>query len=252
MNKIIFFLFSFVLLNCEENLINLNNYSLIWSDNFEEIELDKTKWSHRYVGKRKLGYTKKESIQIYDNSLKIIMYKDNNKYCAGMISTENKFEVKYGYFEIKAKVPYIKGPQVAFWLQSSLFGHGVNNIEKYGVEIDIMEYVYKNKEFIHFTTHWDGYKDYAKKEHYKVKYPSILDEKWHTFGLVWEENSYSFYIDRILQYKTYKSISKKKQYLIISAEYTEWGAKVNDKKLPAIFEIDYVRVYKKNKKDHNE
>jgi len=39
-------------------------YKLVWGDEFDGVALDESKWSHRYLGKRKLGYTTANSIVV--------------------------------------------------------------------------------------------------------------------------------------------------------------------------------------------
>lgn len=225
--------------------LSLNNYILVWSDEFNGNTLDSTKWSHRYLGKRKLGYTTEDSIKVSGGTLKNIIHIKDGKVCSGMIGTQGKFETAYGYFEIKAKLPKIKGPQSAFWLNSSTYGSIIGNPEISGVEIDIMEYIKKDPNKVHFTIHWDGYGSYHKKDYFGFDYPSIQDNNWHTFGLMWDKDSYSFYIDGILRHKKQIAISQVKQYIILSSEIGEWGGGVQDEILPDVFEVDYVRVYKK-------
>lgn len=253
----IFFVLIIVAANAELILLKSKilpeDYQLIWSDEFKSDYLDTEKWNYRYLGKRKLGYTTKESISVGDGTLKIIIYKDENRYCSGMISTQDKFEARYGYFEIKAKLPKVKGPQSAFWLQSSNFGRHIGNPEVSGMEIDIMEYVKTRPSKIHFSSHWDGYGQDAKKDIVSVDYANITDGGWHTFGLLWEPNVYKFFVDGKLMHTKKSPISHVDQYLVLSAEIGAWGGGIEaiaQEKLPAQFEIDYVRVYQKNERKY--
>ena len=223
----------------------LKGYKLVWNDEFNGDSLDMTKWSHRFLGKRKLGYTTEDAILVSNGTLKNIIYKDGDRYCSGMIGTQGKFETKYGYYEIKAKLPNIKGPQSAFWLQSSTFGSIIGKPEDSGMEIDIMEFVKTRPDEVHFTTHWDGYSFFNKKNSASVKYPNISNGNWHTFGLLWQPNRYDFYIDGKLMHTKTTPISQKEQYIILSAEIDPWGGDISNEVLPAEFVIDYVRVYQK-------
>lgn len=224
------------------------DYKLMWSDEFNGDSLDMSKWSHRYLGKRKLGYTTEDSVKVDNGTLKIIIHKNGDKYCSGMIGTQGKFETKYGYFEMKAKLPKIKGPQSAFWLMSPYFGQFIGDPAGSGMEIDIMEYVKSHPNEIHFSTHWDGYKALHKKNITSVKYPTIEDGNWHTFGVLWLVDSYKFYIDGKLMHTKNEPISRIEQFIILSAEIGPWGGNINNEVLPDQFEIDYVRVYQKNEK----
>lgn len=227
--------------------VPITGYELVWSDEFNSDGLDYTKWGYHYLGPRKLGYNTADSIEVSNGTLKdIIHLNENGDVCFGVISTENSFQTKFGYFEMKAKLPKIKGPQSAFWLQSSKYGTIIGDPESSGMEIDIFEYVKNAGDRVHFTVHWDGYADDYKKEYGYADIPGI-QEGWHTFGLLWESDSYKFYVDGIL-YNTKTNptpISQTEQYILISADVSAWGGGVVGEVLPDIFEVEYVRVYKK-------
>lgn len=235
----------------DSNESNTNNtpfpdYELVWSDEFDGDVLDESKWSHRYPNrKRKFGYISPKSIVVSHGTLKNTIYIEDNKTCVGMIGTEGKFETKYGYFEMRAKLPNIKGPQSAFWLQSPTYGQIIGDPENSGVEIDIFEYVKTDPTKVHFTIHWDGYGEDHKKNYYGLEYPQIQDGDWHTFGLLWRIDAYEFYVDGILRHTKTVAISNVNQYMIISADISGWGGSVDGEILPDQFEIDYVRVYQK-------
>jgi beta-glucanase (GH16 family) len=237
----------YVLKEGENQSINtvLDNYKLVWHDEFDGNDLNLSKWNYRYLGPRKLGYTTKKAIKVSDGTLKNIIYKEDGKYCSGMISTQNSFQTKYGYFEARVKVAHILGPQSAFWLQSPTFGKWIGNPKESGMEIDIMEYVKSNPTYIHFTTHWDGYGDYAKKDSFSYEFPEIQKNEWHIFGLLWEKDSYKFYVDGNLVHEKKAPISQVNEYIVLSAEIGTWGGDIATQKLPAVYEVDYVRVYKK-------
>lgn len=224
------------------------NYTLFWNDEFNGTSIDTTKWAHRGIGARKLGYTTAEAITVSDGTLKNTIYRDGNKTCSGMIGTQGKFETKFGYFETRAKLPNIKGPQSAFWLQSPKFGSIIGNPQDSGVEVDIIEYVKTKIDTAFFTAHWDGYGKYAKKDGIGIKYPSINDGQWHTYGLLWTADKYSYYLDgKLMHTKTAPvPISQTNEYIILSAEIGLWGGgdNMSSEILPASFEVDYVRVYK--------
>lgn len=220
-------------------------YKLVWSDEFDGNTLDESKWSHRYPGKFRIGYNTIDSITVSGGTLKNKIHIKDDKVCAGMIGTQGKFEPKYGYFEIRAKLPKIKGPQSAFWLQSPTYGKTIGDPQNSGVEVDIFEYVKTQPSQVHFTTHWDGYGKQHKKNGFSLTYPKIEDNGWHTFGLLWTENAYGFYVDGVLRHTKRDAVSKRSQYIILSAVIGEWGGGVKGEKLPDQFEIDYVRVYQK-------
>ena len=196
-------------------------YNLIWNDEFDGSSLDLTKWSHRSLGPRGLGYVTESSIDVSGGTLKNIIHVENidgiDVACSGMIGTQGKFETKYGYFEIRAKLPKIKGPQSAFWLQSPNYGQVLSDPYSSGMEIDIFEYVKISPTKIHFTTHWDGYVAYHKEDYAGIEYPNIEDDNFHTFGLLWTKDTYEFYVEDILMHTKKGIVSNTEQYIILSS-----------------------------------
>ena len=224
-------------------------YNLVWNDEFDGSSLDLTKWSHRYLGPRKLGYTTESSIVVNGGTLKNIIHIENidgvDTACSGMIGTMGKFEPKFGYFEIRAKLPKIKGPQSAFWLLSQNYGQVLSDPYSSGMEIDIFEYVKVSPGIVNFTTHWDGYETHHKEDYAGIKYLNIEDDNFHTFGLLWTKDTYEFYVDDILLHTKKGIVSNTDQYIILSAEIGKWGGGIEGQILPDQFEVDYVRVYQK-------
>ncbi len=230
------------------------DYQLAFNDEFKLPILDTTKWSHRYLGARKLGVTTAEAVSIVGGHLRITTYKDQTtgKIYTGMIGTEAKFDSRYGYFEARVRFPRATGMQAAFWLQSATYGQTIGDPEHSGIEVDI-EYIYKEPQKLHFTTHWDGYEADTKKNYGYLQSPSLSDGDWHTIGIWWREETegvgnigvYEFYVDGNMVHKKNKPISAAMQYIIVSCEVTEWAAPVDEAALPTYFDVDYVRVYQK-------
>lgn len=98
------------------------------------------------------------------------------------------------------KSPTVKGINAAFWLMcGGANSKGVEGASD-GAEIDILEtYDITNSKFQH-AIHWDGY----STDHQCVEgRPSILndfniyDGQYHTYGCLWTEEGYTFYVDGI-------------------------------------------------------
>ena len=161
-----------------------------------------------------------------------------------MIHTKQKYETKYGYFECRVKLQKEIGHWSAFWLTSRNIGKIIGNTAKSGTEIDIFEYLSIQKNNAHQALHWDGYGEYHKVAGNQVKIPD-LSKGWHTFGLLWTEKRYTFYVDNKEVWTTTKAISQHEEYLRLSLEVGEWAGDISQAKLPDSFYVDYVRVYQK-------
>jgi len=228
----------------------LRDYTLYWEDQFEGSALDPSRWNHRYLGIRNSAINIEDAIEVSDGSLKIKTYQNNGEAYTGMISTDNLFETKYGYFEMRAKLPKNNVCWPAFWLQSDTIGNIIGDTRNSGTEIDIMEDFTSGYGRIQHALHWDGYDVNHQTENFKQLYPDIVDfnDEYHTFGAMWDTNGYKFYIDGYLTYETTSAPSDVAEYIILSCEVDENRKKtlLSDNTLTDKFEIDYVKVYKKN------
>lgn len=224
----------------------IKNYKLVWADEFEGKELDKKKWNYRYLGSvRDLGTVSANTISLDGNGhLAISVMKDQNgKYLIGQIGTQNLFETTYGYFECRAQMNKSLGPHVAFWLQAPTMGNTDDNPAVNGTEIDIFEYHRKTPSEVYHNIHWNGYGPEHRAVGVKEKIPNI-DTGFHTFGVLWTEYSYIFYVDGNPVWKTISAVSQRSEYMILSAELTGWGGDPNQGSFPDSVVFDYVRVYK--------
>jgi beta-glucanase (GH16 family) len=128
-------------------------------------------------------------------------------YTSASLTTQGKASWQYGRIEVRAKIPQGKGIWPAIWTLG-------DNITQIGWphcgEIDIMEFVGKEPEKIHATTHF------------------ALDGKHSSKG-----NSI----------KVNKPFDKPHFLLINLALGGAWGGEIDDAVLPQKYLIDYVRVY---------
>lgn len=228
----------------------LDNYSLVWSDEFDGRMIDTSKWDHRALGTTR-GEAKVSKRNAYldgnGNLILTITHTDSFNY-VGQIATHNSFNTQYGYFECRVKVVEKNGPSVGFWLQSKTLGKTIDDPGSSGAEIDIFEY--KNNDGfdkVYHTVHWNGYGEYHKRKG-KIKKIKGISKGFHTFGLEWRKNKYIFYVDGKRTWCTRKGISQVPQYIILSCELVEWGGPFDLKAFPDQTIFDYVRVYKNLKK----
>src|SRR6476646_3916601 len=77
-------------------------------------------------------------------ALKAVLF--NNEYISGILTTQSRFSQKYGYFEMRAKVPVGTGVWTAFWMLADDGG--------WPPEVDIMEGRGHRPGDLVMTTHW--------------------------------------------------------------------------------------------------
>jgi len=222
-------------------------YSLYWADEFNGEQLDTSKWGYRNLGPRRDGVNVKDAITITDDGkLAITASKVGDEYHVGMIGTQPIFQTTFGLFECRVKMQKEVGHWSAFWLQSPTMGEEyTGNPRKYGTEIDVFEYLRRQKDTTHQHIHWDGYGE----EHKSVGHSSRvfgLGEGYHTISVEWTPDSYTFYIDGVETWETDTAVSHRSEYIILSLEVGEWAGDISEAHLPDTVFFDYVRVYKKD------
>ena len=220
-----------------------SSYRLYWQDEFNGIELNKNVWKIRN-NKRKKGYSSPNAVSVANGIAKITTYKKDDKYYGAIFDTGKKLSFKYGHFECRVKLQKQIGHWSAFWLNSITMGRILDNTKKSGTEIDVFEYLKREKDLVHHRLHWNGYKKHHQTDGGKAEIKG-LQEGWHTFSVTWTDKDYTFYVDGKKVWHTNKAISQTSQYLIFSTEIGDWAGDIKKATLPDVFEIDYVRVFKK-------
>ena len=137
-------------------------WKLVWNDEFDGTELDESKWNYRlnFWGYRSPAFTT-EGVEVSEGTLKINLIRKGDDFCSAHLQTGGltfdnprdetshnfwsfgkkdpaKFMHKYGYYEIRCRLPKCDGWHSAFWLQAPGIGAHPDP-EVAGVECDIME-----------------------------------------------------------------------------------------------------------------
>ena len=182
-------------------------YKLVWSDEFECDEINKTVWTHE-IGTGQDGwgnweseyYTdKKENSYIEDGKLVIRAIADETQYnpkykthfTSARMITKGKLQVQYGKLEARIKLPESKkGVWPAFWM----LGEKVN--WPYCGEIDIMEYMCQNNsnKRVLSTFHWNHGTSYSPASYGEGKNIDNLDD-YHIYTLEWNSNRLKCFVD---------------------------------------------------------
>lgn len=251
----------------------LNSYKLVWSDEFNGDSLDMNKWcfrTHMSEQKHLKLYSDKRAVNVKDGCLNLISGRiDDENYFANVpVSTAETFIFKYGYLEIKAKVPFGKPAFPAFWMQSSVVDAKYPDIM---AEIDIMEMSATEKSvapalhkwYKNEGTHFAG--GYYKGSPPRYTFNSKTEaEKWHTYSLLWTPDDLNFMIDGEI-YATFDITDagdfggyddgmgcfRDFEYIILNNYLFTADSSIADReknatksdKFPITFSIDYIRLY---------
>ena len=193
-------------------------WRLVWSDEFDGVALDESKWNFRlnFWGQRLKTFTT-EGVELDGEShLKLHLIRKGDDFYSPHLQTgsltydipregngiwpfgayeQPKFMHRYGYYEIRCRLPRNRGWHAAFWLQAP--GVGSHPDARFcGVECDIMEnYRQHTDNKIIGGNLWGGYgANYSGSGHFAWNHEETPD-RWHRYGVDWSPAGYVFYAD---------------------------------------------------------
>lgn len=246
---------------------SIPGYKLVWQDEFDDPEIDLTKWEYEVNGQgggnNELQYytDREDNSSIYNGKLVIRALKETytgpdgtREYTSARLRTKNKGDWKYGRFEIRAKLPYGQGLWPAIWMLPTDWVYGGWAASG---EIDIMELLGQDPKKVYGTIHYGG--QYPDNVHTGSSYSLItgsFSDDYHVFTFEWEENEMRWYVDGILYstqtdwYTTgadYPAPFDQRFHILLNvAVGGNWpGDPDNTTTFPQTMLVDYVRVYQK-------
>lgn len=155
----------------------------------------------------------------------------NYAYMSGIITTQPSFSQRYGYFEMRAKLPRGKGLWPAFWLLPLDLS--------WPPEIDVMESIGDPSKV--FTALHSTVTEAPVMEH------QISPDEFHTFAASWDEREVIWYIDgrEVFRKPTPRDMHKPMYMLANLAVGGHWpGSPDASTRFPAVYSIDYIRAYR--------
>ncbi len=236
-------------------------WTLLWSDDFTEKELDDSKWRLCKRGKSDWQNTMSDDprlLKIKDGVLHLrgIINEKNEgtaSYLTAGVTSKGKFAFKYGKGEIRARFKSAQGAWPALWMLGAEKGWPANG------EIDLMEHLNfdcKVYQTVHseYTIKID--KTNAPKKGSTAK---IKRDDWNTYGCEWDADKIVFTVNGKPTH-TYPRISARGEkqwpfnqpfYFILSMQIGgKWvnnSGSTNPAHYPAGMEVDWVRVYSRKK-----
>lgn len=254
-------------------------WKLVWNDEFDGNELDRSKWDYRLcmMGKRWNAWTDKGVHLDGKSNLVFTLTEDENgKPVSSQLQTgynfmdeptvstkfgadflqwnigklhENKFVHGCGYYECRCRLQQKPGWWSAFWIQSSVIGASLDPADS-GVEIDIME-SFKPGDIAGHNVFTGGYG--LDMKNCNIGGMTGLDtEEFHTFGLLWDETGYTFYVDGKEDGKITDFITKRPEFILISTEVKGYRSNENHEPLQEAYDsigdtflVDHIRVFDK-------
>jgi beta-glucanase (GH16 family) len=238
---------------------------IVWSDEFDGPEIDKTKWAYMVGG----GGFGNNEMQWYSNKPensrteggKLVITTLKQK-MAGWPYTSAKLTSRqswtYGRFEVRAKVPVGVGSWPAVWMLPVAISDPTLSPSELSWpttgEIDIMEHVGFDTSLIAQTFHTGAFNfKINTQKGIRLTVPDA-ELAFHVYGVDWSPEKADFLLDGEVVY-TFENMHKTRQewpfdrpfYLILNtAVGGDWGGQqgVDNASLPWRFEVDWVRVYR--------
>ena len=193
-------------------------WTLVWHDEFDAKEIDKTKWMCResFWGEDFPAFAHDfKGVEMTGETVKLHLVREGDDFCSPHLQTGSLsydipkdtkgfwpfgkrrpplFMKKYGYFEIRCRLNKHPGWHSAFWIQSPSIGahpdHGAA-----GIETDIMEThsLYSEGRMVCGNLYGGYGRDYVPFDHFHWTMPPSGDGDWHVFGCEWAPDGYDFY-----------------------------------------------------------
>jgi len=249
--------------------LDAQEWSLVWMDEFDGIELDQSKWAFQTGtgveygipdwGNNEQQYYQEENAVVADGMLTITAKKEGvggKPYTSARIRTKDKADWKYCRVEFRTKMPLGKGLWAAVWMLSSYDAYGGWAASG---EIDIMEYLGHEPSKVHGTLHFGD--EWPQNQHKGTHFTLASGDfhsDFHDFAFEWEEGEMRWYVDGELYqelgigdwwttgYDFPAPFNRPFHLLVNLAVGGNWpGNPDGTTQFPQDMVIDYIKVYEK-------
>ncbi len=219
---------------------------LTFSDEFNGKELDLSKWAPHDPAGRQRDFEVQAYVQsaITESGGSAHIVADrgeaeydgqNRRFTSGIITSYGSFAQTYGRFEIRCRMPAGKGLEAKFWLLPVPSGDIPS--------IDVYDAIGSEPTRALFGNLWG---DVKTQRSFRGSWAvPDLSADFHTFAIDWDRDSIVWFVDGKQRFRSTDGVPQQPMYLAISLALGSVQAKYPDSatRFPAVFDIDYVRVY---------
>jgi beta-glucanase (GH16 family) len=234
-------------------------YRLVWADEFGETRLDPARWVAD-EGTRRDAWNTPDAVTVGGGVLTLTVSTEAGGHETGFLTTGNLFQAQFGYFEARILFSDSPGSWCAFWLHSDTIGQPLGDPATAGVEIDVVEHRVTDQggwtelaDMVALTLNWDGYGASKKTDQIVVPLAdgAPVQGAWHTYGVVWAADGYTFYVDAAPLWTVSGPVSERPQALMLTCEVDDesWAGDVPPDgygpraESTTRMQVDWVRVW---------
>ncbi len=275
-----------------------NGWTLAWSDEFDGDAIDGAKWGFDIDcwgggNEERQCYTDRpENASIADGKLVITARKEDHTgpalppqqaqlaenpeatatkpFTSARLTTKGKAAWKYGWIEVRAKLPQGQGTWPAIWMlpEENVYGTWaasgeIDIMEAVNLGIDCAECPGGKENTILGTLHFGGLWPDNSLHSTEVTQPGSLDE-FHTYSIIWSEGKFTWLVDgrvfAVKQAGDWNTVASdnpnapfdERFHLILNLaiggglpEERGLGG-ISEEGFPKTFEVDWVRVWNCN------
>ena len=241
---------------------DLSGYKLVFFDDFDKGALDMNAWEDRRIGRSGCGYDSMGQVS-FDGSLLHIKgkYEPAGEFGPGWYGCSLSVKKRWtkGYYECRCKPGHALngGLWSAFWIQAEHpYDPKLSRGGRDGAELDIFECWTGTDgvEYFESTIHCAGMEKRLRpsKDLDSLTFvrfvPDNLCSEFHTFGLDWDDDAYTVYMDgvKIASTSWGDGTSSASGEVVLSvcvpgsADFTDDTDYVND------FVVDWVKIWQKD------
>lgn len=243
----------------------LEDYELVFSDEFNDTTLDTSKWNTSFLWGTDVVINNEEqyyvdivnepdfgfnpftfdgetlTINTIETPEELSEQANSQPFLSGIITSYDAFKFTYGYVETRAKMTAGRGYWPAFWLLNAYYVDAEP-------EIDIMEFIGQEQDVIYHTYHYfDSEGNLRSTESFPVSGIDFTND-FHTFGVEWNPGELVYYVDGIETLRVVDvNVSQQEMYVLANQAIGGWWAGSPDATtpFPGKYEIDYIRVYQR-------
>ena len=241
--------------NASAGTLDLSGFTMTFNEDFSTLDISAygpgTEWIAHTPWNGDFGDAAFDNpgpngpFSISSAGLSITAHKDSRgKWHSGLICSVDRdgpgqhgFSQRYGYFEMKAKLPSGPGTWPAFWLVGT-------DKSKAASEIDVIEYYGAFEKYYHSTEHVWVKGTNRLLRGYMMEVPSgILSAQFNTYGVLIEPDQTSFYFNGQEYWSTPTPPEYMQPMYMLANLALGGGWPIDHLQSPQVMQIEYIRAY---------